>query len=190
MSVTSPILAVLFHHRWSIPVLAQLQRARGGAKFITLLNRLDTSRPSLRRALDHLIEGGWVEPNPGYGHPMRPEYILTKAGAAVAPHCARLMRLLRRMDLEDTGLRKWPLSVALSVQRGAHRFTDIRDTIPGITARALALALRELQSAALIERTVYDETPPIVEYTLNRRARTIATIVADLARAATRAQAA
>ena len=58
----------LFHHRWAVPVLAELHRGAGGAKFVTLVNRLGIGRDSLRRTLAALIERGWVMPNPGHGH--------------------------------------------------------------------------------------------------------------------------
>lgn len=190
MSASFDILASLFHHRWAVPALAELHRAGGGAKFITLLNRLGVSRPSLKRTLDHLVDAGWIKRNPGYGHPMRPEYLQTDAGRLVGPHCARLMRLLRRAGLEETGQRKWPLCIAALVGSGAHRFSEMRTALPDITARALTMALKNLQHAAMIERTVYDETPPVVEYTLSRRARTITDTLMQLARAADRARAA
>ena len=116
----------LLHHRWAVPILAELHRTGGGAKFITLLNRLQTNRPSLKRTLQSLIDAGLVTPNPGYGHPMRPEYILTKAGTSLGPHCTRIMKLLRRLNLVDVGLRKWPLCIIAALDAGPLRFTDLR----------------------------------------------------------------
>src|SRR5947207_13068422 len=66
----------LFHHRWAVPVLAELRRERG-SRFVTLANRIGVTRDSLRRTLSALIDDGLVERNPGYGHPLRPEYVLT-----------------------------------------------------------------------------------------------------------------
>ncbi len=87
-------MAALFHRRWAVPVLAQLHRDRG-AKAITLTNGLSVSRESLRATLDELIEHGWIARNPGYGHPMRPEYLLTRRGEKLGPTCVRLMAMLR-----------------------------------------------------------------------------------------------
>lgn len=188
MAKTPPPISGLLHHRWAVPVLAELQRAHsagaGGAKFITLVNRVGVARQTLSRTLEALIDAGWVMRNPGYGHPMRPEYVLTAAGKRIAPLCARLWRVLRRLDAEDAGLRKWPLAIAAAMADGAHRFNDIRHAIPTVTARALTLALKQLQDAALIERIVYDEYPPTVEYRLSSRAKHIAAITRALARAA------
>ena len=69
-------LPALLHHRWAVPILAVLHREKG-AKFVTLGSRLGVSRDSLRRSLDRLTQQRLVRRNPGYGHPMRPEYVLT-----------------------------------------------------------------------------------------------------------------
>ena len=44
-------------------------------------------------------------------------------------------------------------------------------TLPGITARALTLALKSLQKTDLVERTVRDGYPPTTCYRLTRRSR-------------------
>ena len=186
-SSLTPIVELL-HYRWAIPIIAELHRSGGGSKFITLVNRVGAARQTLSRTLEELIDAGWVMRNPGYGHPMRPEYILTPAGRRIAPACRKLLLLLRRLHIEDAALRKWPLAVAAVMAGGAKRFNDIRAALPDITARALALALRELQDVALIERTVYDESPPIVEYQLARRAQSVAAVAAQLARATAQAR--
>ena len=69
-------LAQLFHHRWAVPVLAELHRT-SGSRFVTLHRRLGIGRESLRRTLASLAEQDLVARNPGYGHPLRPEYVLT-----------------------------------------------------------------------------------------------------------------
>ncbi len=69
-------LVALFHNRWSVPILAELHRQRG-SRFVTLARTLGMSRESLRRTLAALIESGLVGRNPGYGHPLRPEYVLS-----------------------------------------------------------------------------------------------------------------
>jgi DNA-binding HxlR family transcriptional regulator len=172
-------LAVLCHHRWAVPVLGELHRL-GGAKFVTLAHRLGVSRDTLRCTLDALLRQGWVERNPGYGHPMRPEYVLTAAGAHLAPACARLAGLLGRLGLAPVALRKWSLPVILALRRSGGRFNEVKALLPGITARALALALKALQGARLVERRVEAEYPPRTSYELTPRGRRLVSALEGL----------
>lgn len=166
-------LVALLHHRWAVPVLAEVHRT-SGARFVTLVLRLGTSRDSLRRTLAALDREGLVVRNPGYGHPMRPEYVLTREGRQVAPWCARVLRVVRALGVEDVAFRKWSLVVALALGEGNGRFSELRAFLPGITSRALALALKNLQAAGLVERLVVDDYPPTPVYRLTRRGRRLA----------------
>ncbi len=159
-------LTALFHHRWTVPVLAEFHRRKGATKFVTLVNRLGGGRDSVRRALDALVELGLVARNTGYGHPMRPEYLLTRAGALAAPACARVWRALRAMESEDVGLNKWSLLVALALKDGCSRFAEFRRYLPEVTPRALTLALKSLGAAGWIEREILDAYPPRTQYRL------------------------
>lgn len=169
-------LTALFHHRWSVAVLAELHRG-GGGKFVTLVNRLSISRDSLRRTLDSLIAQGWVVRNPGHGHPMRPEYILTASGQRLAPWCARFCCLLKVSGIEDVGLRKWSMPIALALRKGRRRFSELKSFLPGLTARALTLALKELHAAGLVERHVSDGYPPATYYQLTRNMRSMKSVL-------------
>ena len=154
------LLIELFHHRWSAPVLAELERQRG-SRFVTLTRTLRIPRDSLRRTLESLVEMGLVGRNPGYGHPLRPEYVLTEAGRPVARRCARLVALLD--GHRDVALRKWSLPVLVALVRPS-RFSELRMELPGITARALAIALKDLEAAGLVERRVEAAYPPTAVY--------------------------
>jgi len=169
-------LTRLFHHRWSAAILAELHRS-GGAKFVTLVSRLGISRDSLRRTLDALIKHGWVLRNPGHGHPMRPEYILTPAGAKLAPWCVRICNALRLAGLEDVGFRKWSMPIVLGIQEGRRRFSELKVFLPGLTARALTLGLKELHAAGLIERHVSDGYPPSTHYRLSPAMRGVKSVL-------------
>jgi DNA-binding HxlR family transcriptional regulator len=170
----------LFHHRWSVPVLAELSRT-DGSKFITLVNRLGISRDSLAHTLIAITEAGWVMKNPGYGHPLRPEYILTEAGRQIASICADLRPELG--SAEEIGLNKWSMPVLMAVENA--RFSDIKAAIPDITSRALTQALKDLQSAGLLVRQVSEGYPPTPQYTLSPRGRALLPILESL-EAATR----
>ena len=137
-------------------MLAEVDREKG-SRFVALTRTLRLPRDSLRRTLEALMEMGLVERNPGYGHPLRPEYVLTGPGRPVAQRCARLVALLDGQ--RDLALRKWTLPVLVALV-GPSRFTEL----PGITARALAIALEDLEAAGLVERRVEAAYPPTAVY--------------------------
>jgi len=169
----------LCHRRWAVPLLAELGRD-GGAKLVTLQSRLGVGREALRQTLPSLIDQGWLARNPGYGHPMRPEYVLTARGAAVAPACRRLWDALKRAGLERAALYKWTLPVLLALHEGDDRFHALKARLPAITPRALAAALRKLQEVGLAERSVTEGYPPQTCYRLTPRGRRLAPLVAAL----------
>lgn len=152
-------LAALFHRRWACPVLAQLHREQG-AKFITLVNALGASAGAMRQTIDELIDLGWVRGNPGYGHPLRPEYLLTRRGERIAPACDRLDRATRSLAVQDIALRRWSMPALYVIGEGPTRFTQVTDALPGATDRAVSLSLKDLGSAELVERHVLDGPPP------------------------------
>lgn len=172
------MLIGLCHRRWSLPILAELQKeirpgGGGGAKFVTLANRLSLSRETLRDTLDDLIHRDYLMRNPGVGHPMRPEYMLTEDGHAAAPHATAVMRAIRAGGIEDVALRKWSLPVLLSIASGMRRFGQLKAMLPGVSSRALTLALKELEAEGLVRRSVTHEYPPGVSYQLLGAARRI-----------------
>jgi DNA-binding HxlR family transcriptional regulator len=169
----------LFHHRWSAPVLAELERERG-ARFVLLANRLRVGRESLARTLEALIELGLARRNPGYGHPLRPEYLLTERGAEVAPSCRRLVAALEELGAADVGLKKWSMPVLLVLGR-EERFSGLRSRLPAISPRALALALKELAAAGLVLRRVTDDFPPATVYAPTPRSRPLLAALRGLA---------
>lgn len=174
----------LFHFRWSIPTLAALFALGGQAKFVTLQKKLGASRGSLERTLTALTAAGLVGRNPGYGHPLRPEYLLTAAGRAVAPAAASLVERLERLGILDLALRKWSLPLARALSSRDCRFNRLQTRLGGVTPRALAQALRDLQKAKLVERLLVDEFPPRADYLLTKEGRRVASLTDTLARAA------
>ena len=152
-------------------MLATFDDANGGLRFVVLVNRLELSRDSLRASLASLRHLDLVMKNPGHGHPLRPEYVLTQAGAELAPWCVRLMTVLAALDVQETALRKWSMPVALALRSGRTRFSEVRAFVPGLTARALTLTLKDLQREALVVRLISDGYPPATYYRLTPRAR-------------------
>lgn len=69
---------------------------------------------------------------------------------------------------------KWSLLVLITLQaNGVMRFSDIRRSIDDISQRMLTVTLRSLETDGLVERQVYAEVPPRVEYRLSPRGESL-----------------
>jgi DNA-binding HxlR family transcriptional regulator len=177
-------LAMLFHYKWAVPTLAVVYGEGGGTKFVTLCNKLGVGRDSMKRTLAALIEFGLVMRNPGYGHPMRPEYVLTRRGTEIAPACAALWKTVRKLDMQAVALKKWALPALGALGTSKDRFGEIAGALGEVTPRALAQALKDLQAAGMIKRNVADGTPPYAEYRATRAGRKLVKRIAVLEAAA------
>lgn len=166
-------LPQFFHRRWTVPILAELS-VRRGCKFAWLVHTLGAGRAVVRQTLDDLIDLGLVQRNAGYGHPLRPEYLLTDRGRAVAPACAALMGALRAADVLDVGLKKWSMPTLAAVGSGADRFGAIARRLGGATDRAVSLALKDLRAVRLIDRRVDAGAPPAPIYATTTRGLALA----------------
>lgn len=70
---------------------------------------------------------------------------------------------------------KWSaLVIGMLDERGAVRFSELQAALPGVGSKMLTQTLRRLEAASLVERTVYAEVPPRVEYTLSELGRSAA----------------
>jgi len=69
---------------------------------------------------------------------------------------------------------KWKLIILqILIFQGMQRFNELRRQISGITQTMLTNQLRALESDGLVNRKVYAEVPPRVEYTATPRALTL-----------------
>lgn len=76
---------------------------------------------------------------------------------------------------------KWSVQIVGLLGDGAMRFSELRRAIEGISQRMLTLTLRGLERDGLIERTVFPEIPPRVEYELTRLGQTLLDPIRQLA---------
>lgn len=60
------------------------------------------------------------------------------------------------------------------------RFNEIQKYIKVISHKTLTATLKELESDSLIERTVYPEIPPKVEYKLSERGKSLIPLLEDM----------
>jgi DNA-binding HxlR family transcriptional regulator len=66
---------------------------------------------------------------------------------------------------------KWKLEILFLLGQRLYRFGELRRAIPGITQHMLTATLRELERDGLVNRTIYPEVPPRVEYKMTSKAR-------------------
>jgi|TARA_Y100000310_G_scaffold344084_1_gene455027 DNA-binding HxlR family transcriptional regulator len=145
-------------------------------RFVVLVNHLGISRDSLTTSLNSLLELELIQRNPGYGHPLRPEYILTGAGKGVAKACHRYLQAEPR---SDTMTRKWTAPILLVCRDGRARFNEIRALL-GITPRALTQSFKQLENEKLVNRIVDPGYPPSTSYQLSRRGAKLARMVDEI----------
>lgn len=63
---------------------------------------------------------------------------------------------------------KWKVHLLWHLQNGPLRNSELLKAIPEISQKMLTQTLRELERLKIVERTVYPEIPPRVEYSLTR----------------------
>ncbi|MCW3170775.1 helix-turn-helix transcriptional regulator [Chryseobacterium sp. 09-1422] len=72
---------------------------------------------------------------------------------------------------------KWKLAIIISVGVGNERFTDIQDSIEGITPKVLAKELKDLENHRLIKRVIIEDYPVKIIYKSEPYADTLSPII-------------
>ena len=75
---------------------------------------------------------------------------------------------------------KWSAIVVFALRQRPYRHGELADLIGGISHKVLTQTLRRLQGYGLVERQVYAEAPPRVEYRLTDLGRTLIEPIAAL----------
>lgn len=162
-----PLLVQLGSHRWLVPLLADLA-AHKGARFVELIHRLGLARDSCARTLDAAQTIGWVRRNPGHGHPLRPEYILTEKGEAAAARAATIAAAQGAIGLPLGAATRWGLPLIAGIGAGHDRFNALSRLLAPATPRALSQGLTALGEHGLVIREVVDMRPPASRYELTK----------------------
>lgn len=68
---------------------------------------------------------------------------------------------------------KWTLVVLYSLEKGTVRFNELYRSIPDISQKMLVSTLKVLVNDGIVGRKLYPGVPPVVEYSLTDRGRTL-----------------
>jgi len=72
---------------------------------------------------------------------------------------------------------KWKPVVIHLIRKDCNRFSMLQRAIPDISKQMLVNQLRELEADGIIERIVYAEVPPRVEYKLSAYGKTLIPVI-------------
>ncbi|MEH7237943.1 winged helix-turn-helix transcriptional regulator [Bacillus sp. JJ1562] len=73
---------------------------------------------------------------------------------------------------------KWkPIILLHLLKNGTQRFSELKRRMPGITQKMLTNQLRELENEDIIQRVVYPQVPPKVEYSITEYGRSLEPIL-------------
>ena len=75
---------------------------------------------------------------------------------------------------------KWKIVILFHLMDGTKRFNELRRLMPDVTQRMLTRQLRELEEYDIVNRKVYAQVPPKVEYSLTDLGRSLDSILNDL----------
>lgn len=73
--------------------------------------------------------------------------------------------------------RRWTGAILRAMFNGVSRFSELCDTVPGLSDRMLAERLRELEGEGIVKRTVVPATPVRIEYTLTEKGRDLEAVI-------------
>lgn len=75
---------------------------------------------------------------------------------------------------------KWAILILRELFLGSRRTNEFLSALPGISTKTLTARLRELEHYGLVERRVFPEVPPRVEYSLTAKGQEIQPIMTAL----------
>ncbi|WP_299961922.1 winged helix-turn-helix transcriptional regulator [uncultured Roseobacter sp.] len=136
---------------WAIPIMSSLHAGIAGRQ-APLLAATGASRTAFAQSIDHLISIGLLERNPGYGHPLRPEFQLTELGVSAAALANKIQSVTAERD-QDLLRRSWTLPVLTAIHRPSN-FNDIKRNLRTITDRALSQSLKMMETRSWVHRNV------------------------------------
>ena len=77
---------------------------------------------------------------------------------------------------------RWKIPIIFHLLVGRKRFSDLARAINGVTQKMLTQQLREMERDGLVERQVFAQVPPKVEYSLTELGASLEPIVESMCR--------
>ena len=77
---------------------------------------------------------------------------------------------------------KWTALLVHDLSEGSRRFSELRDSCPGISPRTLSERLRTLEDEGIVVRRPFRQSPPRVEYELTEKGAALLPIIEEMRR--------
>jgi DNA-binding HxlR family transcriptional regulator len=75
---------------------------------------------------------------------------------------------------------RWKIALLYFIHQGHNRFSLLQKKMPFITTKMLSQQLKELEQDGLVNRKIYAEMPPRVEYSLTKKGKSLLPVLEDL----------
>lgn len=75
---------------------------------------------------------------------------------------------------------KWKLLILRNLLQRPWRFNELQRSLDGISQKVLTQSLRSMEEDGIIQRKVYPEVPPHVEYSLSKLGESMRPIIAAM----------
>lgn len=72
---------------------------------------------------------------------------------------------------------KWKIIILRELLTGTKRYNELTRSVVGISAKVLTENLREFEKDGIINRKVYPEVPPRVEYSLTKKGEDLKDVI-------------
>lgn len=72
---------------------------------------------------------------------------------------------------------RWKVIILYQLFQGVKRYSELQRAIKGITQKMLTQQLREMEHDGIVQRTVYPQVPPKVEYQLTPLGQTLQPVI-------------
>lgn len=72
---------------------------------------------------------------------------------------------------------KWKIMVIYAISKNCNRFSLLKKAMPDISKQMLVNQLRELEEDKILERIIYAEIPPRVEYKITKYGQSLMPVI-------------